>query len=166
MTSSGGQSDRSRNSDEPSKEEIAAYIANKAQENPPFDDSNINEAISVCRKKIDRDVAERGVLGDECLSERAKKRRRERMDDIEKAKRRREERAIQDEQNALAARQRAKAAFDELEKKERGFEFDRTKIRAQIRLHKGRAKPIDLLILNQHRLDYRLDVESMALFKE
>ncbi|KAL6581977.1 hypothetical protein OROMI_005991 [Orobanche minor] len=71
------------------------------------------------------------------------------MAEIEKVKKRREERAIEkaqhEEEMALLARERARAEFQDWEKKEEEFHFDQSKIRTEIRLREGRTKPIDIL---------------------
>ncbi|KAK4418800.1 Cactin [Sesamum alatum] len=163
-------------SDEPSKrrskrkiseDDIAEYLAKKAHkkamkvakklksqtvsgysnDSNPFGDSNLNEKF-VWRKKIERDVTQ-GVPLDEFSIKAEKKRQRERMAEIEKVKKRREERAIEkaqhEEEMALLARERARAEFQDWEKKEEEFHFDQSKIRSEIRLREGRTKPIDIL---------------------
>ncbi|OMO84052.1 hypothetical protein COLO4_22264 [Corchorus olitorius] len=155
---------RSRNITE---EEIAEYMAKKAQkkamraakklkaqsvsgysnDSNPFGDSNLNEKF-VWRKKIERDVSQ-GVPLDNFSVKAEKKRQRERMAEIEKVKKRREERALEkarhEEEMALLARERARAEFQDWEKKEEEFHFDQSKVRSEIRLREGRTKPIDVL---------------------
>ncbi|KAK4481246.1 hypothetical protein RD792_012129 [Penstemon davidsonii] len=46
---------------------------------------------------------------------------------------------------ALLARERARAEFQDWEKKEEEFHFDQSKVRSEIRLREGRIKPIDIL---------------------
>ncbi|KAL6532195.1 hypothetical protein OROGR_014165 [Orobanche gracilis] len=123
-----------------SKEEIAAYMAKKAHkkamkvakklkeqtvsgysnDSNPFGDSNLNEKF-VWRKKIEHDVSQ-GVPLDEFSIKAEKKRQRERMAEIEKVKKRREERAIEKAQHAeemaLLERERFRAEFQDWEKKE------------------------------------------------
>ncbi|KAK9158745.1 hypothetical protein Scep_005319 [Stephania cephalantha] len=149
------------------EEEITEYLAKKAQrkamkvakklksqtvsgysnDSNPFGDSNLNEKF-VWRKKIERDIAE-GVPLDEFSAKAEKKRQRERMAEIEKVKKRREERAVEkaqrEEEMAMLARERARAEFQDWEKKEEEFHFDQSKIRSDIRLREGRTKPIDIL---------------------
>lgn len=150
-----------------SEEEIAEYLAKKAQkkalkvakklksqnvygyanDSNPFGDSNLNEKF-VWRKKIERDVTQ-GVPLDMFSVKAEKKRQKERMAEIEKVKKRREERAIEkaqhEEEMALLARERARAEFQDWEKKEEEFHFDQSKVRSGIRLREGRVKPIDIL---------------------
>lgn len=126
-------------------EEITQYMAKKAQskatkvakklktstvsgysnDSNPFGDSNLNEKF-VWRKKIERDVSQ-GVSIDTFSVKAEKKRQRERMAEIEKVKKRREERALEkarhEEEMALLARERARAEFQDWEKKRRGVSF-------------------------------------------
>lgn len=161
-------------------DEIAQYMAKKAQskaakvakklktstvsgysnDSNPFGDSNLNEKF-VWRKKIERDVAQ-GVSIDEFSVKAEKKRQRERMAEIEKVKKRREERALEkarhEEEMALLARERARAEFQDWEKKEEEFHFDQSKVRSEIRLREGRARPIDVLTKHLNGSD-DLDIE-------
>ncbi|KAI5395786.1 cactin [Lathyrus oleraceus] len=161
------------------EEEIAQYLAKKAQrkalkvakklktrtvsgysnDSNPFGDSNLNEKF-VWRKKIERDVGQ-GVPIDEFSVKAEKKRQRERMAEIEKVKKRREERALEkarhEEEMALLARERARAEFQDWEKREEEFHFDQSKFRSEIRLREGRAKPID--VLTKHLDGDDLDIE-------
>lgn len=122
-------------------------VSGYANDSNPFGDSNLNENF-VWRKKIERDVTQ-GVPLDEFSLKAEKKRQRERKAEIEKVKKRREERAIEkaqrEEEMALLARERARAEFQDWEKKEEEFHFDQSKIRSEIRLREGRTKPIDIL---------------------
>ncbi|KAK9061296.1 hypothetical protein SSX86_018476 [Deinandra increscens subsp. villosa] len=150
-----------------SEEKIAEYLSKKAQkkamkvakklksqnvygyanDSNPFGDSNLNEKF-VWRKKIERDVTQ-GVPLDMFSVKAEKKRQKERMAEIEKVKKRREERAVEkaqhEEEMALLARERARAEFQDWEKKEEEFHFDQSKVRSEIRLREGRIKPIDVL---------------------
>ncbi|KAK6290184.1 hypothetical protein POUND7_001725 [Theobroma cacao] len=162
-----GHSKKKRSSRNITEEEIAEYMAKKAQkkamraakklkaqtvsgysnDSNPFGDSNLNEKF-VWRKKIERDVAQ-GVPLDTFSVKAEKKRQKERMAEIEKVKKRREERAVEkaqhEEEMALLARERARAEFQDWEKKEEEFHFDQSKVRSEIRLREGRMKSIDVL---------------------
>ncbi|ESW34818.1 hypothetical protein PHAVU_001G184000 [Phaseolus vulgaris] len=162
------------------EEEIAQYMAKKAQtkamkvakklktstvsgysnDSNPFGDSNLNEKF-VWRKKIERDVSQ-GVSIDTFSVKAEKKRQIERMAEIEKVKKRREERALEkarhEEEMALLARERARAEFQDWEKKEEEFHFDQSKVRSEIRLREGRARPIDVLTKHLNGSD-DLDIE-------
>ncbi|KAI3724031.1 hypothetical protein L2E82_35795 [Cichorium intybus] len=163
-----------------SEEEIADYLAKKAHkkamkaakklrsqtvygyanDSNPFGDSNLNEKF-VWKKKIERDVTQ-GVPLDMFSIKAEKKRQKERMAEIEKVKKRREERAIEkaqhEEEMALLARERARAEFQDWEKKEEEFHFDQSKVRSGIRLREGRIKPIDVLSKHLNPSD-EFDVE-------
>ncbi|KAI7739369.1 hypothetical protein M8C21_010712 [Ambrosia artemisiifolia] len=128
-----------------SEEEIAEYLAKKAQKKA----MKVAKKLKfVWRKKIERDVTQ-GVPLDMFSIKAEKKRQKERMAEIEKVKKRREERAIEkaqhEEEMALLARERARAEFQDWEKKEEEFHFDQSKVRSEIRLREGRIKPIDVL---------------------
>lgn len=159
--------DRKKRKDEISEEKIREYIVKKAEKKAgkvakklktqtvsgysndtnPFKDTNLNEKF-VWRKKIERDVTQ-GVPLEAFTLKAEKKRQNERMAEIEKVKKRREERALEkaqrEEELALLARERARAEADDFEKKEEEFHFDQSKIRSRIRLLEGRTKPIDVL---------------------
>ncbi|KAL9264057.1 Splicing factor Cactin-like protein [Drosera capensis] len=159
--------ERKKRKDEISEEKIREYIVKKAEKKAakvakklktqtvsgysndtnPFKDTNLNEKF-VWRKKIERDVTQ-GVSLEAFTLKAEKKRQKERMAEIEKVKKRREERALEkaqrEEELAMLARERARAEADDFEKKEEEFHFDQSKIRSRIRLLEGRTKPIDVL---------------------
>ncbi|XP_043710621.1 cactin-like [Telopea speciosissima] len=180
---------KKRSSREITEEEISEYLAKKAQkkalsvakklksqtvsgysnDSNPFGDSNLNEKF-VWRKKIECDVSLGLPL--EMYSVKAeKKKQKERMAEIEKVKKRREERAIEkakyEEEMAMLARERARAEFHDWEKKEEEFHFDQSKVRSEIRLREGRIKPID--ILSKHlngSADFDIEInEPYMVFK-
>ncbi|KAL6894268.1 hypothetical protein ACP4OV_008366 [Aristida adscensionis] len=151
------------------EEQIVEYMAKKAQkkaekvakklkanavsgysnDSNPFGDPNLTETF-VWRKKIERDVTQGQKVDISVKAE--KKKQKERMAEIEKVKKRREERAIEkaqhEEEMALLQRERARAEFQDWEKKEEEFHFDQSKVRSEIRLREGRTKPIDVLLKN------------------
>ncbi|KAG9445930.1 hypothetical protein H6P81_012058 [Aristolochia fimbriata] len=168
-----------RSSREITEEEIKEYLAKRAQkkavkvakklkqsvsgysnDSNPFGDSNLNEKF-VWRKKIERDVSQ-GLTLDQISVKAEKKRQRERLAEIEKVKKRREERALEkarhEEEMAMLARERAKAEFQDWEKKEEEFHFDQSKVRSELRLRDGRVKPIDVLSKNLNGSD-EFDIE-------
>ncbi|KDP29219.1 hypothetical protein JCGZ_16608 [Jatropha curcas] len=181
---SSGSDDRGRKKKSSSRkiteEEIAEYLAKKAQrkamkvakklkaqsvsgysnDSNPFGDNHLSEKF-VWRKKIERDVIQ-GVPLDMFSVKAEKQKQRERMAEIEKVKKRREERALEkaqhEEEMALLARERARAEFQDWEKKEEEFHFDQSKIRSRIRLCEGRVKPIDILSKHLNVSD-DLDIE-------
>ncbi|KAK3149043.1 hypothetical protein QOZ80_3AG0212200 [Eleusine coracana subsp. coracana] len=170
---SGGRRSRARSGSrkrrDVTEEQIVEYLAKKAQkkaekvakklkanavsgysnDSNPFGDPNLTENF-VWRKKIERDVSQGQKVDISVKSE--KKKQQERMAEIEKVKKRREERAIEkaqhEEEMALLARERARAEFQDWEKKEEEFHFDQSKVRSEIRLREGRTKPIDVLLKN------------------
>ncbi|KAK7245021.1 hypothetical protein RIF29_39851 [Crotalaria pallida] len=135
-------------------------VSGYSNDSNPFGDSNLNEKF-VWRKKIERDVSQ-GVSIDAFSVKAEKKRQTERMAEIEKVKKRREERALEkaqrEEEMALLARERARAEFQDWEKKEEEFHFDQSKVRSEIRLREGRARPIDVLTKHLNGSD-DLDIE-------
>ncbi|XP_050227714.1 splicing factor Cactin-like [Mercurialis annua] len=139
------------------KSDSSAVYSNDSN---PFGDSNLNEKF-IWRKKIDRDVAQ-GVPLENFSIKKEKQRRIESMAEIEKVKKRREERAREkaqhEEEMALLARERARAEFQDWEKKEEEFHFDQSKTRSQIRLREGRTKPIDILSKHLNASD-DMDIE-------
>ncbi|XP_027073285.1 splicing factor Cactin-like [Coffea arabica] len=114
-----------------------------------FGDSHINE-VFVWRKKIERDVMEGRIEGNMLSSKAERKRQMERFGEVEKLKKRREERDIakrkREEEMALLARERARSEVQEWEKKEEEFLLAQRKIRTEKRFCEGRPKPIDILI--------------------
>ncbi|KAK9733408.1 hypothetical protein RND81_04G066400 [Saponaria officinalis] len=172
-----------------SEEEIREYLAKKAQkkamrvakklkmstvsgysnESNPFGDANLNEKF-VWRKKIEKAVST-GVTLDEFTVKAEKRRQKERMAEIEKVKKRREERALEkaqrEEEMMLLQRERGRAEADDFEKKEEEFHFDQSKVRSKIRLREGRMKPIDVLTTyldESDEFDVELD-EPYMVFK-
>jgi hypothetical protein len=179
--SDGGRKSKKRSSSKDySEEKVTEYMSKKAQkkalraakklktqsvsgysnDSNPFGDSNLTETF-VWRKKIEKDV-HRGVPLEEFSVKAEKRRHRERMTEVEKVKKRREERAVEkarhEEEMALLARERARAEFHDWEKKEEEFHFDQSKVRSEIRLREGRLKPIDVLCKHLDGSD-DLDIE-------
>lgn len=143
-------------------------VSGYSNDSNPFGDSNLTEKF-VWRKKIERDITQGQPLDISIKAE--KKRQRERMAEIEKVKKRREERAIEkaqhEEEMAMLARERARAEFQDWEKKEEEFHFDQGKIRSEIRLREGRMKPIDILSKNLNGSeDFDIEInEPYMVFK-
>eukprot|EP00850_Spirogloea_muscicola_P022229 SM000283S10701 [mRNA] locus=s283:51650:59132:- [translate_table: standard] len=172
------------------EEELEEYLARKMQkkalklakrmkqqsvsgytnDNNPFGDANLTEKF-VWRKKIDKDLLT-GNMDARELSLKAEKRRQvEREVEIEKVRKRREEREMEkaqhEEEMNMLARERAKAEFMDWEKKEDEFHFEQAKVRANIRLREGRAKPIDVLSKNLNLADdFDIEInEPYTIFK-
>ncbi|KAK6943920.1 Cactin, C-terminal [Dillenia turbinata] len=130
-----------------SKKLKSQSLSGYANDSNPFGDSNLGEKF-VWKKKIERDIAS-GVPLEAYSTKAARKRTKESMAEIEKVKKRREQRAIEkaqhEEEMALLARERSRAEFQDWEKKEEEFHFEQSKIRSEIRLREGRTRPIDIL---------------------
>ncbi|XP_078181118.1 cactus-binding carboxy-terminal, cactin [Carex rostrata] len=146
----------------------SSSVSGYCNESNPFGDPNLTESF-VWRKKIEREVIQGNDPEISVKAER--KRQKERMAEIEKVKKRREERAIEraqrEEELAMLARERAKAEYQDWEKKEEEFHFDQSKVRSKIRLQEGRTKPIDVLLKNLNfaeEFDIELD-EPYTVFK-
>lgn len=170
----------------PDNQEMMEYLAKKAykkalkvsrklkaqvpggysNDSNPFGDSNLTEKF-IWKKKIERDLAQ-NVTPTEVSLKAEKKRQKERLAEIEKVKKRREERAIEkarhEEEMAMLARERARAEYQDWEKKEEEFHFQQSKVRSEIRLKDGRAKPIDILSKNLNLSD-DFDVEINEPYK-
>ncbi|XP_057445464.1 splicing factor Cactin-like isoform X1 [Lotus japonicus] len=110
----------------------------------PFGDSNLNDKF-LWLKKVERDLS----LGVAFSIKGEKERQRVRKMEIEKQKKRKQHKAMEkaqhEEQMALLARARARAEFQDWEQKEQDFDFHQSKVRSEIRLREGRARPIDVL---------------------
>lgn len=124
-------------------------------EDNPFGDSNLSQRF-VWGKKIEKDL-EAGASIKEYSASAHSRRDKERYNEIEKIKRKREEReaeraAIAEELEILQ-RERARAEAVELEKQEDMFHLEQAKIRAQQRLAAGRPKAIDIITNNLFLLD-------------
>ncbi|CAI5473382.1 unnamed protein product [Closterium sp. Yama58-4] len=170
-SSEGSPSRGGRGGKKVSEEELREYLAKRAQkkaqklakklkpnavsgytnDSNPFGDTNLTETF-VWRKKIEKDVL-RGTLDPrEITLQNERKRLEARMEEIEKVKKRREERMLEkaqhDEEMAMLARERARAEFQDWEEKEDEFHFEQSRVRSEIRLREGRAKPIDVLARN------------------
>ncbi|CAH8264984.1 unnamed protein product [Arabidopsis lyrata] len=133
----------------------------------PFGDSNLAETF-VWRKKIEKDI-HHGASLDKFSVKAERRRLRETMAEVENFKKRREEtaeeRARHEEDMALLARERARAEFQDWEKKEEEFKFEQSKVRSKIRLLEGRAKPIDVLYKYVDDMDIKLSEQPYMVFK-
>ena len=124
-------------------------------EDNPFGDTKLSERF-VWGKKIEKEI-EGGADVREMAARAQEKRHKERLDEIDKVKRRREqreaERAAVMEELEFIQRERMKAEAVELEKKEEEFHLEQAKIRAKKRLAAGRPKAIDVITNNLFLLD-------------
>lgn len=126
----------------------ADSIAGYTNEDNPFGDANLTERF-VWRKKIARDVEAGADMADELTLDAERRRHAERLAEIEKVKRRREERererAEHDAEMEQLMRERAMLEFAGWEQKEDEFHAQQARVRSEIRLAEGRAKPVDVL---------------------
>ncbi|RID40156.1 hypothetical protein BRARA_J00220 [Brassica rapa] len=194
--SDGGRKSKKRTSSrKPSEEEIKEYIARKAQkkalraakklktqsvsgysnDSNPFGDSNLTEAF-VWRKKIEKDV-HHGVPLEEFSVKAEKRRRGERMTEVEKVKKRREERAVEkarhEEEMALLARERARAEFQDWEKKEEEFHFDQSKedkklleLKRMVVLEKQKKRIKEAMVSKPPPVEDNLEFKAMKAMGE
>ncbi|XP_068228883.1 splicing factor Cactin [Palaemon carinicauda] len=112
----------------------------------PYGDNNLLETY-VWKKKLEKE----GL--DNLAREEIEKRNRAKMDEnrmeLEKVKKRRQERELERQERErmmeLEQRQREAAQFSQFSKQEDQFQLEQARLRSQIRIQDGRAKPIDLL---------------------
>lgn len=112
----------------------------------PYGDNNLLETY-VWKKKLEKE----GL--DNLTREEIEKRNRAKMDEnrmeLEKVKKRRQERELERQERErmmeLEQRQREAAQFSQFSKQEDQFQLEQARLRSQIRIQDGRAKPIDLL---------------------
>lgn len=131
-------------------------------EENPFGDDTLTSAF-VWKKKIEadgHDPTDKAQL--EVLN---RKKMQETRTELEKVKKRRLERELEQQQreDEMVAMQRNKEAaqFEEWEKQEDQFHLEQALLRSKIRIEDGRAKPIDLLAqyINQSNLEDSLEMQ-------
>ena len=112
----------------------------------PFGDGNLLSTF-VWGKKLDRE----GLTGlsREELELRNRQKQEENKQELEKVKKRRQERELErqqrEEEMSLLQRNKEAAQFQEWERQEDQFHLEQARLRSRIRMQDGRAKPIDLL---------------------
>ncbi|KAK8728920.1 hypothetical protein OTU49_008869 [Cherax quadricarinatus] len=112
----------------------------------PYGDNNLLDTF-VWNKKLEKE----GLT--DISREDIEKQNREKMDEnrmeLEKVKKRRQERELErlerEKMMELEQRQREAAQFSQFSKQEDQFQLEQARLRSQIRIQDGRAKPIDLL---------------------
>ncbi|XP_042862870.1 cactin-like isoform X2 [Penaeus japonicus] len=112
----------------------------------PYGDNNLLETF-VWNKKLEKE----GLAN--LPREEIEKQNRLKMDEnrmeLEKVKKRRQERELERQEREkmmeLEQRQREAAQFSQFSKQEDQFQLEQARLRSQIRIQDGRAKPIDLL---------------------
>eukprot|EP00299_Pterocystis_sp_00344_P019318 c9597_g1_i1.p1 GENE.c9597_g1_i1~~c9597_g1_i1.p1 ORF type:complete len:610 (-),score=174.12 c9597_g1_i1:31-1755(-) len=143
--------------------EILGY----SNDSNPFGDPNLLNPF-VWHKKNEIVARELGKSTEEVAREHNKSRRHEIISELEKAKRRREERIAEQQrweaEKARMAREAEGMASYDWERKEEEFHLQQAKIRSEIRLRENRAKPIDILAKNLELSD-EFDLEINEPYK-
>ncbi|KAI8585640.1 mid region of cactin-domain-containing protein [Geranomyces variabilis] len=128
--------------------QMSASLGYSNSENP-FGDSNLSQKF-LWLKKGEKE-RKQGLS----MTQQAKRdvdRRDEITEELEKLKRRRNEREaemeLREQEAARLQREQDRAAMGDWEAKENEFHLSQAKTRAQIRIKEGRAKPIDILAIN------------------
>ncbi|KAF2358589.1 Cactin central domain [Trinorchestia longiramus] len=112
----------------------------------PYGDNNLLETFVWKEKLLKEGIAD---LSKEEIEKRNRAKMEENRRELEKVKKRRLERELERaEREALVEleqRQREAAQFSQFSRQEDNFQLEQARIRSQIRVEDGRAKPIDLL---------------------
>ncbi|KNC96141.1 uncharacterized protein SPPG_08529 [Spizellomyces punctatus DAOM BR117] len=128
--------------------QMSASLGYSNSENP-FGDSNLS-AKFVWLKKREKESKE-GLMGSERIR-RDLSRREEIETELDKLKKRRTEREIEqqlrEQEQLRLQREQDRIAMGDWESKENEFHLEQAKTRAQIRIKEGRAKPIDIFAMN------------------
>ncbi|KAJ3114867.1 hypothetical protein HDU96_001528 [Phlyctochytrium bullatum] len=127
---------------------MAADLGYSNAENP-FGDSHLNQKFVWVKKR--EQESKKGLTALERAALEAKK-KEDVQTELEKLKKRRAEREIdmqlREQEQARLQREKDRAALGDWEKREDDFHLHQAKVRAQIRIKEGRAKPIDVLAMN------------------
>eukprot|EP00208_Stichococcus_sp_RCC1054_P002856 CAMPEP_0206140744 /NCGR_PEP_ID=MMETSP1473-20131121/10524_1 /ASSEMBLY_ACC=CAM_ASM_001109 /TAXON_ID=1461547 /ORGANISM="Stichococcus sp, Strain RCC1054" /LENGTH=711 /DNA_ID=CAMNT_0053535011 /DNA_START=336 /DNA_END=2471 /DNA_ORIENTATION=+ len=142
---------RDKDEDEARKRAKAERLARKITEHRKKElmTGDAPAAPFVWTKKIEKDIVEGASVKN--FSKRAEREKHEeRMAEIEKVQRRREEREAEkirsEEELQFIQRERAVAEGRELDKKEELFHLEQAKARTRQRLAEGRPKPVDIIV--------------------
>uniref|UniRef100_A0A1A9ZLC0 Splicing factor Cactin n=1 Tax=Glossina pallidipes TaxID=7398 RepID=A0A1A9ZLC0_GLOPL len=119
---------------------------NYTDQDNPFGDSNLTSTF-VWNKKLQKEGLKDVPM--ETVEAINRQKQMENKLELEKVKKRRiereKERQARDEELVLQQRQKEAAQFHEWEKQEDQFHLEQARLRSEIRIQDGRAKPIDLL---------------------
>ena len=145
-------------------------IAGYTNEDNPFGDANLTERF-VWRKKITADVNAGKDISDELTLDAERRRHEARLEEIEKVKRRREDRAREqaehDAEMEQLNRERAMLEFAGWEQKEDEFHAQQARVRSEIRIAEGRAKPFDVLTKQLAAgLDYDFNLKPIDIMED
>ncbi|CAI9108667.1 OLC1v1008334C3 [Oldenlandia corymbosa var. corymbosa] len=126
----------------------AARIAEKLRTRDSSNSDDKSDGKFVWTKKIEQDIIHGVPIG--CFSPKAEGvKQRERIEELERLRKRRDERAFlraqQEEAAAELGRERARSEFEDSEKKDEIFFYQQCRLKSKIRLKLGRPKPIDIL---------------------
>ncbi|KAJ3023662.1 hypothetical protein HKX48_001886 [Thoreauomyces humboldtii] len=128
--------------------QMSASLGYSNTENP-FGDSNLSQKFLWLKK---REKETKQGLSMTARHQRDASRRDEVEGELDKLKRRRNEREeemqLREQEAARLQREQDRAAMGDWEAKENEFHLNQAKTRAQIRIKEGRAKPIDILAMN------------------
>lgn len=126
----------------------------------PFGDNNLLDTF-IWRKALEK----KGVshLGEKQLKERNKRIQEENRRELQKVKgllrEREREKALRQQEQEWLQREKEAEHFRTWEEQEHSFHSRQAKLRSEIRIRDGRAKPIDLLAKYIHAEDFDLAVE-------
>ena len=132
-------------------QETGRVVGYEDEENP-FGDTNLSQAF-VWHKKIEKQIHQ-GTSEKAFSADEVKGKHEDRLKEIEQVKKRRLERdrelAQRQEELDFLQKERVLAEAAELEEKEEAYHTEQARTRSEIRLKRGRAKPVDILyeILN------------------
>lgn len=128
----------------------------------PFGDANLTSTF-VWKKKLEQ----KGMtnLREEEIEMINRQKQMENKAELEKVKKRRQERELEqvqrEDEMAQLQRSREAAQFEEWEKQEDQFHLEQARLRSKIRIQDGRAKPIDLLAqyVSTHSLEETIEMQ-------
>lgn len=131
-------------------------------EDNPFGDANLTSTF-MWQKKLEQ----KGLtnLREEEVEIINRQKQMENKAELEKVKRRRQERELEqqrrEDEMAQLQRSREAAQFEEWERQEDQFHLEQARLRSKIRIQDGRAKPIDLLAqyVSTHSLEETIEMQ-------
>lgn len=137
-------------------------------EDNPFGDANLTSTF-VWKKKLEQ----KGLqdLREEEIEMINRQKQMENRIELEKVKKRRQERELEaaqrEEEMAQLQRSREAAEFEEWERQEDQFHLEQARLRSKIRIQDGRAKPIDLLAqyVSTHSLEETIEMQMHEPYK-
>lgn len=134
----------------------------------PFGDANLTSTF-VWKKKLEQKGLQN--LREEEIEIINRQKQLENRMELEKVKKRRQERELEaaqrEEEMAQLQRSREAAEFEEWERQEDQFHLEQARLRSKIRIQDGRAKPIDLLAqyVSTHSLEETIEMQMHEPYK-